>query len=173
MYADPSWTSLCNTVSKTMLKCCASLPGTWLFLWVGHASYERRHSGYFMIIFWCPSGICKPPFSFCLSFCNLLKTCTLSVFFSKAPPPVINITLTSGNDETLLQPINSCWGRCTDYTSNLEVFIKNPVLGVWCIVPCDSNWNFISCSSKWVSYRGRQTGCLAGTLSWRFFIWRC
>ena len=52
------------------------------------------------------------------------------LFQSSTAPPVINITLTSGYDETLLQPINSCWGRCTDYTSNLEVFIKNPVLGV-------------------------------------------
>ena len=43
MYADPSWTSLCKTVSKTMLesdenrRCLSSQTVTWLFVGVGEA----------------------------------------------------------------------------------------------------------------------------------------
>ena len=43
MHADPRWMSVCNTVNKTMLErvktggVSASLPVSWLFLWVEYA----------------------------------------------------------------------------------------------------------------------------------------
>ena len=95
VYADPRWTTVCKTVSKTILiwsekrGCLSSQTVTWLFLWVGYAftphlkediqgyllMWNQDHcptDRYFMIIFWCPPGVCKHPSLFCLSLCNLL-----------------------------------------------------------------------------------------------------
>ena len=58
-YADPRWTTVCNTVSKTMLewgenrRCLRSLPIIWMFLWVENAiipHLKEEIQGYLLIL---------------------------------------------------------------------------------------------------------------------------
>ena len=58
MHADPSWTSLCKAVSKTILEWCENrrslsfLPVTWLFVGVGQAiipHLKEEIQGYLLI----------------------------------------------------------------------------------------------------------------------------